>query len=144
MIAAFITAGLGLAPPNEFFQNCVNNAAAPATCGAACEVPELQLTFASTWPLTLPPVPERDPVITVPGAVMSGLTRPSDVGPRLEVLFKSSMLFAPALISVRIFSELATAIKFFAAFGRVNPDVPLFPAEKTRQIGSIFAPAEAS
>ena len=39
--AALTSAGLGFTPPCPFFQKFTNSAAAPATFGAACDVPSL-------------------------------------------------------------------------------------------------------
>ena len=83
-------------------------------------------------------LPARLPVITVPGATISGFTRPSAAGPRLDVELRSSILFAEALSSVLRFSEFPVAIKFFAALGRVSVSpAPELPAEKISMIGSI-------
>src|SRR5687767_14375745 len=116
-----MSAGLGSAPALFAFQNCVKSAAAPAICGAACDVPVLYAWFGSKQLETEPQLPAREPLMTVPGAGMSGLRRPSAAGPRLELLRKSSILSAPVVPSSgRTFSEFATEITFFATFGRVR------------------------
>src|SRR5207247_3769025 len=99
--AALTSDGLGFTPALLFFQNCVKSAAAPAICGAECDVPVLQRCTESILPNSAS-VPERPPVTAVPGAVMSGLMRPSAAGPRLEELLRSSMLSAKDERSVRL------------------------------------------
>lgn len=62
---------------------CLSSAAAPATCGAAIDVPEI-----TVWPGMLPgdPVPAAAAAtMPTPGAVTSGLTTPPAYrGPLLE------------------------------------------------------------
>src|ERR687895_208451 len=107
-------------------------AAAPETCGVACELPEiseyqvvsLKNLLQTPWGLATLKYPlccGAAPVMWVPGATTSGFSRPSSVGPRLEKLMMSRALFAcvsvtphPSVPLWRTPSDAPTVITFLA------------------------------
>ena len=117
--------------PVRFGKACFNKATAPATCGAAIEVP-----VADVYPPEL--LQERT---DVPGADTSGLINnepvpPQSEGPRLDELVIGS--FDPASHDAPlIFATQNTFTEFvliFFGFVIVEAPDPLFPAENTTAI----------
>ncbi len=135
-----------------------NSAAKPLAPAAAYEVldPSVYSELpAGNWGLQVPlplksaPVCGCAPDRCEPGARMSGLMRPSSVGPRAEKSSTSRALLAPVSGTPqpsvapigRTFSDAPTAIAFLAVPGElvVLPPGPEFPAETTSVNGWLPA-----
>src|SRR5262249_59542486 len=90
--------GVAWLVPEEAVYHCCDKG--QNLLGTGPPLTPLPLKHASWEPLPLPvgvAIPDwgAPPEICVPGATMSGLNRPSRVGPRLEKLIMSLALFAP-------------------------------------------------
>src|SRR5918993_775173 len=144
---ALTMAGLGSWFPFWARHHWMRRAQAPATCGAAMDVPVRKVY----WWINLPglfgsgtPVPEIGPMngsfskferaaaTSVPGATTVGRSRPSRAGPRLDEVATPRMS-SVAPIAGRNVRELPTTIVFLFSLGPVIVLAlePEFPAENT-------------
>src|SRR6185436_20789957 len=125
-------AGLGVLPPVRLRHHSVMTAHAPATCGAACDVPVSEVYWsivADEFAGSGLPVPgigvklvdvrENAAVTSVPGATMVGSIRMSTAGPRDEVPAMPRMSSDGKPCPGRDVSELPTMMAFLDSWGAV-------------------------